>query len=80
MSMPGNFTAGGSVMWNDWATLPKVGSTWGCCRSGSAVPAGPSDRRRPQPEVVELHVGAGPGEFDRVEFGSDGFVEIYRHV
>ena len=29
MSMPGNFTAGGSVMWNVWATLPNVGSTCG---------------------------------------------------
>ena len=29
MSMPGNFTAGGSVMWKLWATLPNVGSTCG---------------------------------------------------
>ena len=29
MSMPGNLTVGGSVMWKLWATLPNVGSTWG---------------------------------------------------
>ena len=27
MSMPGNCTVGGLVMWNEAATLPKVGST-----------------------------------------------------
>ena len=29
MSMPGNFTVGGSVMWKLCATLPNVGSTCG---------------------------------------------------
>ena len=29
MSMPGNFTEGGSVMWKLCATLPNVGSTCG---------------------------------------------------
>ena len=29
MSMPGNFTVGGSVMWKLGATLPNVGSTCG---------------------------------------------------
>ena len=29
MSLPGNFTVGGSVMWKLCATLPNVGSTCG---------------------------------------------------
>jgi hypothetical protein len=44
MSMPGNFTVGGSVMWELCAICRTSAAPVGCRRPGSAVPAGPSGR------------------------------------
>ena len=81
MSMPGNFTVGGSVMWKVCGDVAERRQHLrGVVDEVAQLALVHRVLPRAEPEVVELDIATGPGEFDRVELGAERLVEIDRHV
>ncbi len=80
MSMPGNFTVGGSVMWKLCRDVAERRQHLrGVVDQVAQLPLVHRVGAGAQPEVVELDIATGPREFGRLEFGAQRLVQIDGH-
>ena len=85
MSQPGRSSDGGSVSWKVGATTPNDGSTWRSrvvegVAQGAGVEVVARARAEADAEVVEQHVGLGPGEGPVGKGGADRLARVDGHV